>query len=143
MNDSLASSARPAPALSPASALAPIPSPDDRRVLAPTSTPRTFAAAFGHFLLFGFYGQIAYTVLELGIAASTYSQKQAPTSVKWQLILLIVPILFAIWGAIAKRDDVSSKAGRPLAIVALVMAMGALALFDLIVLFATMMTGYC
>lgn len=124
-------------------ASAPIPSPDDRRVLPSNAIPSSFAAALGQSLLLGFVGQIVFTVLQLIIAGGTHGHAEAGASVNKQLLLLGMPLLCSVGGALNGRAHPSSKVGHPLSIVLLVLAIGGLGLFNLLVMFLTGMAGYC
>lgn len=122
---------------------APIASPHGRGDQTSNAAPPTFAAVLGQSLLLGFVGQIVFTVLQLSIAGNTHGQAQAGASVDKQLLLLALPILCAIAGALDGRAHPSRKVGHPLSIFLLLLAVGVVGLFNLFVMALTGMAGYC
>lgn len=107
----------------------PVPSPDDWRAL-PSSPPR-MGNVVGRFLLFGFLGQIVFTILQIVIVShsNVHNEKAARIA---QLVLLIVPLASAFAGRFTARKGSLSKIGHPLAIAALVLAIAALGFWNYI-----------
>ena len=121
----------------------PIASPHDYGNVPSSSSPSSFALGLGHFLLWAFGGQILFTVLQVVIANETHGRSQAGASCTLQLALMGIPLACALVGVFVGRSEPVRAAAHPLAVVLLLLLIGALGLFNLFVFVLTGMAGYC
>ena len=123
---------------------APLPSPDDRVVMHPPSAV-TYAVVFGHFLFFGLLGQILFTFLMFQIPPTRHGNTRIPDSPGDTLMSLALglPLVLAVMGAIAARRKPIHWLGHAASIALSVVAIGALAIFDMFMLMLSAMGGYC
>ncbi len=108
----------------------PLPSPDDQRVLPASNS--VLATALGHLLVSAFIGQIIFTVLQVATSGHIPSTGDTESSNK-QLLLLVVPLVFALAGAGASFRWPIDRLGRLAVIIPVLIAICCCGVFNLIV----------
>ena len=92
---------------------------------------------------FGFLGQFLFTFLQWNVVANTHGRAEAGHSMTVQLMLLGVPLVFALLGVWSARNDPFNWLANVGAITLFGLAGMLLALFNLFLWVLTGFSGYC